>query len=589
MHCTMNWPQKVKALAPIHPAPGAPASLIYAPMMVPTGALDFVTSPMLVKTAVFDGSPSPKIMPIMNGVAHREPVNYAGANRWNGYLTAFFTLYLKQDLRAAMLIWGEEVGSLSKDSRISVAHRNKGSAIWLEATTADLNYGEVASVTGKITKTLALTRGAHYKLEAFQRLEEGFDVDVGFEILSTNEYEIDFMLHMSPTSAASKLEQKLTVIAINTNDGGSVSFHDIFLKLGSSTADVPAFSEHRASHLASNYDNQRHHVPVGTPERPPMEDRSSQVASFDEESWMSLTNRKRDKINKKPVSGTRFTVVEDEIQENIANDNVESWADVLYSSSKKMQTKPKPSALPSLLQNQMLGDNVKEEDLGQNLWKEQLFPSSNVPTSLLPWESLLNSDQRDRGSLVLGVSDYPVGYGDAQYGKPTPKERDLMVWINTIRGSPETFQGAYLTRGCSFAAFERDAKVTQEPLHFSTVLSKSAQKHSHDMANQNFVSHIGVGDSTPFERMDDVGYSRGYRGENICAGMKNPFDCVISFMCSKDHRENIMSDTFREMGVGLSSKLASQYKHYWTLNLGHSGIVEHGRFVSSFDQSLDNL
>ena len=73
MVCATQWPQKVKALAPIHPAPGAPASLVYVPMMVPTGAMDFVTSPMLVKASVYDGSPSPKIMPVMNGVGHREP------------------------------------------------------------------------------------------------------------------------------------------------------------------------------------------------------------------------------------------------------------------------------------------------------------------------------------------------------------------------------------------------------------------------------------------------------------------------------------------------------------------------------------
>ena len=91
--------------------------MIYAPMMVPTGALDFVTSPMMVKASVFDGSPSPKIMPIMNGVAHREPVNYAGGNRWNGYLAAFFALYLKRDFRAAMLVWGTSVvGALNRQA-----------------------------------------------------------------------------------------------------------------------------------------------------------------------------------------------------------------------------------------------------------------------------------------------------------------------------------------------------------------------------------------------------------------------------------------------------------------------------------------
>ena len=275
LHCAMSWPQKVKAVAPIHPAPGAPASLIYAPMMVPTGALDFVTSPMMVKTAVFDGSPSPKIMPIMNGVAHREPVNYAGASRWNGYLAGFFTLYLKRDLRAAMLIWGEEVGSLSRDSRISVAHRNKGSVIWLESAEAVLKHGEVLSVTGKLTKTLALTRGAHYKLEAFKRIEDGFDVDVGFEIQSINEYEIDFIMHISasPTGrrgGTKSKNQKVTVVGINTNDGGSVSFHDLFLTLEShgASSDVSSYYQPDFSNTASRYDNQDQHAPAPPPSAP---------------------------------------------------------------------------------------------------------------------------------------------------------------------------------------------------------------------------------------------------------------------------------------------------------------------------------
>ena len=56
------------------------------------------------------------------------------------------------------------------------------------------------------------------------------------------------------------------------------------------------------------------------------------------------------------------------------------------------------------------------------------------------------------------------------------------------------------------------------------------------MAAADFVSHVGLDESTPFDRMDAAGYLRGYRGENICAGMAEPLDCVASFMCSKAHR-----------------------------------------------------
>ena len=593
LHCAMSWPQKVKAVAPIHPAPGAPASLIYAPMMVPTGALDFVTSPMMVKTAVFDGSPSPKIMPIMNGVAHREPVNYAGASRWNGYLAGFFTLYLKRDLRAAMLIWGEEVGSLSRDSRISVAHRNKGSVIWLESAEAVLKHGEVLSVTGKLTKTLALTRGAHYKLEAFKRIEDGFDVDVGFEIQSINEYEIDFIMHISasPTGrrgGTKSKNQKVTVVGINTNDGGSVSFHDLFLTLEShgASSDVSSYYQPDFSNTASRYDNQDQHAPAPPPSAPPS------AVVFDGDSWDALKlgreGGKTSSGDQLIESGTKFTVVRDEIRANIEGDDHHSWADVLYSSSKKMQKKPQQHTFQSLQQDKTLLQGRSNPSGGEG-WEAQLFPTSSatVPTSLLPWGAIVNAPYGSRNveGVVLGVSDFPSGYGDAKEGKPTPKEREIMVWINTVRASPKTFEGAYATRGCSLASFEKNAKISQRPLHLSDVLSQAAQKHSRSMANENFVSHVGLDDSTPFDRMDDAGYMRGYRGENICAGMKDPFDCVVSFMCSKAHRENLMSDTFREMGIGLSSNLASQYKHYWTLNLGHAGIVDQGTFVSSFDRA----
>jgi hypothetical protein len=528
-------------------------------------------------------------------------VNYSGANRWNGYLTAFFTLYLRRDLKAAMLIWGEETGSLAKDSRISVAHRNKGSVLWLEAPTATLKRGEVTPVIGKLTKTTPLTKGAHYHLQAFKRIEDGADVDVGFEIQSTNEYEVDFILHISPkqqmgSKKAEPLEQKLTIIAINTNDGGSVSFHDVFLTV----ADDMGYSNYNrpaaASPSALVYDNQIGYTPLSPPSPSPSPSSSSSIVAFDEENWMSLRRRESSgstSIDRRPVSGTRFTAVEGNIEESISSDGYDSWADVLYSSSKSMQKQPKTISLSGLQQQaQKNDDDGLLQGGGGELWKAQLFPSngesSNVPSSLLPWESLLNSEQGSR-SVVLGVSDFPAGYGDAQGGKPTPKERELMMWINTVRGSPQTFQGAYLTRGCSFSDFEANAKVSQAPLHFSDILSQAAQKHSHHMATDNFVSHIGMDDSTPFDRMDEVGYSRGYRGENICAGMKNPFDCIVSFMCSKEHRENVMSDTFREMGVGLSNKLASQYKNYWTLNLGHRGFVQQGKFVSSFRENGRHL
>ena len=507
----------------------------------------------------------------------------------------------------------------------------QGSVVWLETAKADVSSGKVTSVTGKVTKTTPLTRGAHYHLRAFKRIENGFDVDVGFEIKATNEYEIDFVVHMSPDlapGAGAGREQKVTIAAVNTNDGGSVSFHDIFLTLDSAGGASGGRAVVDPSRTGSFYDNQKEFAPPGAeevPQAPQTEvtdhdyqwylgtpPTASEDTGTSDNPWLTLQEQRSDisreswpqptqpsananAPQRSPTSGTRFTVVEDEVRASIVSGGEDSWADVLYSSSKNLQKRPERPSFESLRQQQQRREEGGDfggpfERVGG--WESQLFPvsSSSVPTSLLPWGSVLNpSSDPNSGGVVLGLMDFPGGYGDAREGKPLPVERELMTWINTVRSAPLTFEGAYAARGCTADGFGRSERSPQRPLHLSHVLAESAQGHSTNMAAEDFVSHLGSDDSSPFDRMDGVGYQEGYRGENICAGMKNPFDCVASFMCSEAHRENLMSDTFREMGIGLSTNLATQYKHYWTLNLGHAGSVNQGAFMSSFDSDGRNL
>ena len=148
------------------------------------------------------------------------------------------SLYLRRDFRAALLVWGEETGSMARDTRIGVAHRNKGSVLWLESAEAVLRPGAVTSIAGRVTKTLPSTMAAPHELRAYKRIGEGFDVDVGFEVKSQNDHEISFVLHISVGNLAEGGgfpsrggDQKLTVAAVNANDGGSSSFHDVFIAI----------------------------------------------------------------------------------------------------------------------------------------------------------------------------------------------------------------------------------------------------------------------------------------------------------------------------------------------------------------------
>eukprot|EP00216_Chloropicon_sp_CCMP2111_P006926 CAMPEP_0198234168 /NCGR_PEP_ID=MMETSP1446-20131203/249_1 /TAXON_ID=1461542 ORGANISM="Unidentified sp, Strain CCMP2111" /NCGR_SAMPLE_ID=MMETSP1446 /ASSEMBLY_ACC=CAM_ASM_001112 /LENGTH=1438 /DNA_ID=CAMNT_0043914905 /DNA_START=172 /DNA_END=4488 /DNA_ORIENTATION=+ len=610
VHCATSWPQKVKAVAPIHPAPGAPATLIYTPMMVPTGALDFVTSPMMVKMAVYDGSPSPKLMPVMNGVGHREPVNFAGGKKWDAYLAAFFSSYLRSDLGGAMVIWGDETGSVAKDSRISNLHSNKGAYIQLEAAEASFKPGQTVSIPGKLVRTLPLTKEAPYTFSAYRRIAHSFDVDAKFEVKEgqSASHEVDFVLHLTPKtsirgsrehlSSAGKRDrntQKLTIAARNLNDGGSAVFHNVHLTLIGSPDDLLVdrgstdWSQYSSYFSPPSSDSRA----VSSISRGSYFQGDSKVEAFDDSAskeWDSL------------VSGTKYSPTKDSEMGTHEQVNREShsWADMLYSSSKSMQRDAKgtPDLFNVMFQNN--NDNTERPTSNSSLsapagsngqWMGQLFPvpsRSSVPTSLLPWSSIGRSNNEFDDGIVLGVEEYPLGYGDAKEGRPTHKDRQIMMWINTMRASPQAFEGAYPTRGCSFASFEAEAKTPQEPLHYSHTLSESAYKHSWDMSNDDFVSHIGSDSSTPFERMDSAGYEKGYRGENIAAGMKHPFDVVVSWMCSDAHRENVMAPTFKEMGMGVSTNLGSRYQNYWTLNLGHSGSISGGSFVSDFTQNVRN-
>lgn len=101
----------------------------------------------------------------------------------------------------------------------------------------------------------------------------------------------------------------------------------------------------------------------------------------------------------------------------------------------------------------------------------------------------------------------------------------------------------------------------------------SADTHSTWMLDTDTFSHTGSGGSTPTQRMTAAGYSFGgawTNGENIAlVGVKKALDLTKSifdqhknlFLSTTGHRQNIMGDAFREVGIG---QVAGDYKGYQT-------------------------
>lgn len=97
------------------------------------------------------------------------------------------------------------------------------------------------------------------------------------------------------------------------------------------------------------------------------------------------------------------------------------------------------------------------------------------------------------------------------------------------------------------------------PLKPNGHLQLSAQSHTDSMVEESYFGHYGPAGQTPADRMKASGYiyssSIGYSiGENIAWGtlrLSTPKAIVEAWMASPGHRENILSPTYRDTGIGV--------------------------------------
>ena len=109
-------------------------------------------------------------------------------------------------------------------------------------------------------------------------------------------------------------------------------------------------------------------------------------------------------------------------------------------------------------------------------------------------------------------------------------------------------------------------------LHRSDRLNRSATRHSRRMKNSGCFSHQCPGEPSLSTRLKSTGYlsgaSRWAYGENIAWGdgsRGTPKHVVNAWMNSSAHRSNILSGTFRDIGVGFSHR---GNRGYYTADFG---------------------
>lgn len=84
----------------------------------------------------------------------------------------------------------------------------------------------------------------------------------------------------------------------------------------------------------------------------------------------------------------------------------------------------------------------------------------------------------------------------------------------------------------------------------SAELSDGAREKSADMQKMGYFSHTSPTYGSPFDQMKARGINYRYAGENIAMGYATPEAVVNAWMHSEGHKANILSENFKEIGVG---------------------------------------
>jgi Ca2+-binding RTX toxin-like protein len=184
----------------------------------------------------------------------------------------------------------------------------------------------------------------------------------------------------------------------------------------------------------------------------------------------------------------------------------------------------------------------------------------------------------------------------------TPAEQYGIELLNRARLDPAAEAARYgigLNKGLSGA--DRVTAAQKQVLAPDQHLDLAATKHSSWMLNNSF-SHTGAGGTDPVDRMAKAGYkfndtAGGWSwGENLAfltAQGKNEAKLVAiehkMLMLSPGHRENILRNSFREIGYSQEMGTYQGYGSMITQNFAHRGVDRYVTGVVYNDKNGNNF
>jgi len=97
------------------------------------------------------------------------------------------------------------------------------------------------------------------------------------------------------------------------------------------------------------------------------------------------------------------------------------------------------------------------------------------------------------------------------------------------------------------------------PVALDSALSAAAAQKAADMFARDYWAHVSPVGAQPWFFITGAGYSYRYAGENLARDFSSPETVIAAWMNSPSHRDNLLSDKYRDIGVAVvDGKLGGQ-------------------------------
>lgn len=90
-------------------------------------------------------------------------------------------------------------------------------------------------------------------------------------------------------------------------------------------------------------------------------------------------------------------------------------------------------------------------------------------------------------------------------------------------------------------------------LSLNSQLDQAAQAKANDMVTQDYWAHNNPQGKTPWQFIQDAGYSYQTAGENLAYGFDTSGDTITGWMNSPEHRANILNASYVDVGFGIAN------------------------------------